>query len=89
MVAEHFNIDTADIIGNKRSTKVVRPRQICMYLCREYTNIALKNIGEFLGGRDHSTVLHGINKIEEVMAEDESVRNTIHILKMKIDPQSS
>ena len=89
VVAEHFNIDPNDILSNKRSAKFSKPRQICMYLCREYTDIALKNIGEFLGGRDHSTIMHGISKVEKDMETDENLKSTVHVLRMKIDPQST
>ena len=88
VVAEHFNLTVNDICGKQRSARCVTPRQICMYLCREVTQTPLKNIGEYLGGRDHTTVIHGINKIENEIAIDENLRNTINIIRMKIDPQN-
>ena len=87
VVAEHFNLSPADIIGKQRSTKCVVPRQICMYLCRELvSSMPLKTIGGFLGGRDHSTVLHGCNKIESDMTIDDNLKNTVNIIRMKINP---
>ena len=88
VVAEHFNLNVNDIVGKQRSSKCVVPRQICMYLCRELTQTPLKNIGEYLGGRDHTTVMHGINKIENEIGNDESLRSTINIIRMKINPQT-
>ena len=64
IVAEHFDLTPGDIVGNKRNSKVVFPRQIVMYLCRHMTDTTLKNIGQYLGGRDHTTIMNGINKIE-------------------------
>ncbi len=65
MVAEHFNVSTADLCGNKRSSKIVMPSQVAMYLCREILATPLKNVGKYLGNRDHTTVMHGIEKIEK------------------------
>ena len=88
VVAEHYDVSTADIIGNKRSSKIVMPRQICMYLCRSVIDLPLKNIGKFLGNRDHTTVMHGINKIEQELEKSDSMKNTIDILKKKINPHN-
>lgn len=87
-VAEHFNLTTADLAGNKRNSKIVVPRQIAMYLCREITSTPLKTIGKCLGNRDHTTVMHGIEKIENEMTTDDTLKNTIEILKKKINPQN-
>lgn len=87
VVAEHFTLSVNDIIGKQRSSKYVVPRQICMYLCKEMTETSLKDIGEYLGGRDHTTVMHGINKIENEINTDENLRNTVNIIRMKISPQ--
>jgi chromosomal replication initiator protein len=88
MVAEHYGVTEKDIIGNKRSNKIVIPRQIAMYLCRELTGTSLKGIGKIIGNRDHTTVMHGIEKIENELSTNESLRNTVNILKKKINPQN-
>jgi chromosomal replication initiator protein len=88
MVAEHYGVTEKDIIGNKRSSKIVIPRQIAMYLCRELTGTSLKGIGKIIGNRDHTTVMHGIEKIENELSTNESLRNTVNILKKKINPQN-
>lgn len=85
-VAEHFDITASDIIGSKRSSKIVYPRQITMYLCREMLESPLTAIGKFLGDRDHTTVMHGIEKIEKELKNNDNTRNTIDILKKKINP---
>ena len=86
IVAEHFDLTPEDIIGNKRNSKVVFPRQIVMYLCRHMTEATLKIIGQYLGGRDHTTIMNGINKIEAELKTSESTREVIDILKKKINP---
>jgi len=85
-IAEHFSISPAEIAGSKRNSKIVFPRQIAMYLCRELTEVPLKSIGQYLGGRDHTTIMHGCEKIEKEMATSENTRNIIEILKKKLNP---
>jgi chromosomal replication initiator protein len=87
MVAEHFNLTTSDLTGNKRNSKIVIPRQIAMFLCRELTSTPLKTIGKCLGNRDHTTIMHGIEKIEKEIQNDNNLNNTIDIIKKKINPQ--
>lgn len=88
IVAEHYNVTTADLCGNKRSSKIVIPRQVAMYLCRELTSTPLKSIGKSLGNRDHTTIMHGIEKMEKEIITDNNLNNTIDILKKKINPQN-
>ncbi|WP_343246573.1 chromosomal replication initiator protein DnaA [Diplocloster hominis] len=86
VVAEHFHISSADIKGSKRNSEIVVPRQIVMYLCRDMTGTALKAIGTILGKRDHSTVIHGADKIADEIKKNDTLRSTIDILKKKINP---
>lgn len=87
VVSEHFGINSLDLIGQKRSKELVFPRQIVMYLCGEMTTESLQNIGKALGGRDHTTIIHGTKKIAAELKTDENLKNTIDILKKKINPQ--
>ncbi|MSS62966.1 chromosomal replication initiator protein DnaA [Velocimicrobium porci] len=87
IVAEHFDISSDDIISSKKSRNIAYPRQICMYLCRTLTEIPLKDIGNKLGKRDHTTIIHGIEKIKKDMEKDSSLKNTIDVLMKKINPQ--
>ena len=87
VVADHYGVTPADLSGNKRNSKIVMPRQVSMYLCREIISTPLKNIGKALGNRDHTTVMHGIEKIENELQTDDNLKNTIDILKKKINPQ--
>ncbi len=86
VVAEHFEIHADDITSKKRNSEFVLPRQISMYLCREMTDTSLVNIGKILGGKDHSTVLHGVNKIAEEIPVNKELANKIDIIKKKINP---
>ena len=87
VVAEHYHVTVTELCGNKRSSKIVMPRQIAMYLCREILDTSLKTIGKNLGNRDHTTVMHGIEKIENELKTNENLKNSIDILKKKINPQ--
>ena len=86
IVAEHFGISVSDLSSKKKSSDVVYPRQLAMYLCRTLTEAALSLIGKKLGNRDHSTVLHGYEKIQSEIDIDEKTKNDVEILKKKICP---
>ena len=86
IVSEHYSISVGDLKGSKRGANFVIPRQIAMYLCREMTDTPLKTIGIILGGRDHATVSHGINKIATEIKIDEALSNSVDIIKKKINP---
>ncbi len=86
IVSDHFNITIADLKGNKRSANISVPRQIAMYLMRTLTETPLQAIGIILGGKDHSTIKYGVEKIEKEIAKDETLHNTISIIMKKINP---
>lgn len=86
IVSDHFNITIADLKSNKRSANISVPRQISMYLMRNLTETPLQAIGIILGGKDHSTIKYGVEKIEKEMAKDETLNNTINIIMKKINP---
>lgn len=86
IVSEHFGVSISDLKGNKRNAEIVFPRQIAMYLIRNMTETSLKAVGVILGGKDHSTIKHGIEKIENELQADETLSNTINIIKKKINP---
>lgn len=87
VVADHYKIQPSDITSSKRNKEVVYPRQIVMYLCRHMTNTSLQAIGKELGGKDHTTIIHGADKITAELVDNEALANTIEILKKKISPQ--
>lgn len=86
IVAEHYNISPADIVSKKKSHNIAYPRQIAMYLIRQLTDSSLQTISAALHKKDHTTVMHAINKITDEIDNNESTRNTIEVLKKKIIP---
>lgn len=86
VVCEHFHVTMEQMISKSRSSDIAKPRQIAMYLCKNMTDTSLETIGSLLGGRDHSTVIHGVNKIEAEVTSNESTANVISIIKKKINP---
>lgn len=81
LVASHYNISRADILSSRRTANVVRPRQIAMYLSKVLTLRSLPEIGRRFGGRDHTTVLHAVRKVEELAAKDKNLSEVIELLK--------
>lgn len=86
VVAEHFGVSPEDITSKKRNSEFVQPRQVVMYLCRELIDTSLNNIGKLLGKKDHTTVIHGVNKIKEEMTTNEELKNKVDIIRKKIVP---
>ncbi len=81
LVATHFNVSRADILSSRRSASVVKPRQIAMYLSKVLTLRSLPEIGRRFGGRDHTTVLHAVRKIETAVQADTTLRDDVELLK--------
>ena len=86
IVSEHYEVSISDLQSGKRNSNIAIPRQVAMYLCRSMTDTPLKSIGIILGGRDHSTVSHGVEKVAEELKTDEAFNNTVEIIKKKINP---
>jgi chromosomal replication initiator protein len=80
-VARHYNVSRADMLSSRRTANVVRPRQIAMYLAKTLTLRSLPEIGRRFGGRDHTTVLHAVRKIETLADGDKALSEEIEILK--------
>jgi len=83
-VSEFYNIDADEIKGGKRSKSVAQARQIAIYLSRHLTNLSLKEIGNGFGKRDHSTILHSFNKIENLMRKNNRIKGDISTIKSKL-----
>lgn len=84
-VAEHFNIRLSDMLGPKRTRTIARPRQIAMYLSKELTSRSLPEIGRRFGGRDHTTILHGVRKVEEMRVADSQLNEDIELLRRLLE----
>ena len=81
LVASHYSVSRADILSSRRTATVVKPRQVAMYLSKALTLRSLPEIGRRFGGRDHTTVLHAVRKIEGLSAADSSLREELELLK--------
>ena len=85
VVAEHYNLTTSDLLSQRRSKEISYPRQVAMYLCRNMTETPLQEIGKVMGGRDHTTIIHGIEKITKDLESTPTLQNTVDILKKKMN----
>ncbi len=85
LVTEHFSVTIDDIASRKRNAAIVVPRQLFMFLCREYLDLPYQGIGKYVGGRDHATVIHGIKKLEKEMEEDTALAGRVEALKRIIN----
>ncbi|MCR5282069.1 MAG: chromosomal replication initiator protein DnaA [Lachnospiraceae bacterium] len=85
VITEHFNVSRDDIASTKRNSEIVLPRQVFMYLCREYLSKTYDEIGKYVGGRDHATVMHGITKLENMMKESTEFSARIDTIRKKIN----
>ena len=81
IVSRHFKIPRTDLLSSRRSRDIVRPRQIAMYLAKSLTSRSLPEIGRRFGGRDHTTVLHSVRKVEQLMQDDGDLCQEIELLK--------
>ncbi len=84
-VSEHYNIRFADIIGPRRYQTVTRPRQIAMYLAKQLTARSLPEIGRRFGGRDHTTVMHSVRRIEKLQNQDSQIAEDIELLRRALE----
>ena len=82
---EHYNIRQSDMIGPSRARNVARPRQMAMYLCKKLTTRSLPEIGRKFGKRDHTTILHGVRRIEELMATDSQIAEDAELLRRMLE----
>ncbi|MDD6551693.1 MAG: chromosomal replication initiator protein DnaA [Lachnospiraceae bacterium] len=86
VVAEYYGITVDQMISKNKSKNITEPRQIAMYLCRELTNNPLESIGKLLGGRDHSTIIHGANKVADEYKRNDEYKKQIDSIMKKIKP---
>ena len=84
-VSEHYNIRLSDMIGPKRLRSYARPRQVAMYLCKQLTSRSLPEIGRRFGGRDHTTVMHGVRRIEELRQSDGQIAEDLELLRRSLE----
>jgi len=87
LVSAHYNVTRADLLSARRTASMVRPRQIAMYLSKTLTSRSFPDIAQRFGGRDHTTVLHAVRKIERMMAEHPALKNEITLLSRMLSEQ--
>ncbi len=85
IVADHFNLDKEALLSEKKTQNLAVPRQICMYLCNELTNLTQNEIAEKLKRKNHTTVIHAVNKIKKDIIVDKELENHVHLLKKKLN----
>ena len=84
-VAEHFNTRLSDMSSPRRARAVARPRQVAMYLAKQLTSRSLPEIGRKFGGRDHTTVMHAVSRIESLINSDSAIADDLELLKRMLD----
>ena len=84
-VSEHYNIRLSDMLGPKRLRSYARPRQIAMYLCKKLTSRSLPEIGRRFGGRDHTTVMHGVRRIDDLRNQDSQMSDDLDMLRRSLE----
>jgi chromosomal replication initiator protein len=88
VVARHYNVSRTELLSNRRTRTIVKPRQVAMYLAKVLTPRSLPEIGRRFGGRDHTTVLHAVRKIETLTASDNTLAQEVELLKRLISDQA-
>ncbi|NLF45558.1 MAG: chromosomal replication initiator protein DnaA, partial [Syntrophomonadaceae bacterium] len=86
VVASHYGVEITDLLSKKRNKQIVVPRQVAMYLCRKLTDASYPQIGDQFGGKDHTTVIHAHDKMENEIKVDQELAVTIEVLRQKINP---
>jgi chromosomal replication initiator protein len=84
LTADHFALKQSDLLSERRTRSVARPRQVAMWLCKQHTTRSYPDIGRRFGGRDHTTVLHAVKKIEELMQIDDQIARDVEALTRKL-----
>ncbi|MCR6658979.1 MAG: chromosomal replication initiator protein DnaA [Asticcacaulis sp.] len=84
LVSDHFGLKQADLLSERRTRSVARPRQVAMWLCKQHTTRSYPDIGRRFGGRDHTTVLHAVKKVEELLQADDQIARDVEALTRKL-----
>ncbi|MEI9902727.1 MAG: chromosomal replication initiator protein DnaA, partial [Asticcacaulis sp.] len=84
LTADHFGLKQSDLLSERRTRSVARPRQVAMWLCKQHTTRSYPDIGRRFGGRDHTTVLHAVKKVEELLTSDDQIARDVEALTRKL-----
>ena len=85
LVSAHFELKPVDLVSDRRARAVARPRQIAMYLSKRLTTRSLPEIGRKFGGRDHSTVIHAVRRVEQLRDSDREVDSAVRVLMRQLE----
>jgi chromosomal replication initiator protein len=85
VVCDHYGVKAAAVMSQKKDSEIVVPRQIIMYLCKNYTDITYDAIAKMLGKKDHSTIMHGANKIKNDLPDNDELRGNIEVILKKLN----
>jgi len=84
IVSDYFGIKVQDLLSKKRHENIAKSRQVAMYITRNLTDYSLVQIGQYFGGKDHTTVMHAINKVDKLVKSDDKFKNTINEIVMRV-----
>jgi chromosomal replication initiator protein len=84
LVADHFRIKVSELKSDKRLKAIVLPRQVAIFLCRELTKASYPEIGDRFGGKDHSTIIHSVKKIDKQIISDLELKSTIDLIRRQL-----
>ena len=84
VISRYYNVSVDDILSGKRNKEIVFPRQVAMYFCRILTDYSYPEIAEVFKGKNHTTIMHGVNKITDTASIDSELRSTLEELKNTI-----
>ena len=85
VVCDHYGVKAAAVISQKKDSEIVIPRQVIMYLCKNYTDITYDTIAKMLGKKDHSTIMHGANKIKNDLADNDELKGNVDVILKKLN----
>ena len=85
VVCDHYGVKQAAVVSQKKDSEIVVPRQVIMYLCKNYTDITYDAIAKMLGKKDHSTIMHGANKIRNDLADNDELKGNIEVILKKLN----
>ena len=84
-VADHYNLRMSDLLSPRRARAIARPRQVAMFLSKTLTSKSLPDIGRRFGGRDHTTVIHAVKKVEELKMTDSQIAEDVELLRRMLE----
>ena len=85
VISDFYDVKLVDLLSKRRNKSITMPRQVGMWLARHHTRFSLEEIGGYFGGRDHTTVMHGVKRIEELRAQDGQIAEDLEMLRRALE----